>query len=298
MKMRTNLKSWLVVSVFLLAIACATAAAGTIYVDADAMGAEDGSNWDDAYNYLQDALYDPILQSGGEIRVAQGTYKPDQGGGKTPGDQDATFELINGVTIKGGYAGFGEPDPNARDINVYETVLSGDINVPAHILDNSYHVVTGSGTDPTAVIDSFTITGGNANGSFPNNFGGGILNYSGSPTVSSCTFIGNSALVDGGGMYNEHSSPMVASCTFVGNSVVVNCGGGMSNWDNSSPAVTNCSFVGNYALGGGGMCNFLASSPILTNCTFGGNCAFVAGGGMVNLFDSSPVLTNCTFTNN
>ena len=88
------------------------------------------------------------------------------------GDRFATFELKNGVAIKAGYAGFGEPDPNARDTEVYETFLSGDLlgndgTDFANNYENSYHVVTGSGTNDTAVLDGFIITAGNANGSKP-----------------------------------------------------------------------------------------------------------------------------------
>ncbi len=115
---RTKSKACLIILIFLLGLACSSAAGRTIYVDADASGANDGSSWADAYNYLQDALADanssdkPV-----EIWVAQGIYKPDQGAGITLGDRTATFQLINGVTIKGGYAGFGEPSPNAREIS-------------------------------------------------------------------------------------------------------------------------------------------------------------------------------------
>jgi hypothetical protein len=52
----------------------------------------------------------------------------------------ASFQLINGVTIKGSYAGFGEPDPDARDIALYETILSGNIGRILDKSDNSYHV--------------------------------------------------------------------------------------------------------------------------------------------------------------
>jgi len=45
------------------------------------------------------------------------------------GDRGATFQLINGVVIKGGYAGAGEHDPDARYIDLYKTVLSGDLTV-------------------------------------------------------------------------------------------------------------------------------------------------------------------------
>ena len=93
------------------------------YVDADANGANDGSSWADAFKYLQDGL----ASYRDEIWVAEGTYKPDQGGGQTPSDRTATFQLVSGMVIKGGYAGFGEPGPNARDVRAYETILSGGL---------------------------------------------------------------------------------------------------------------------------------------------------------------------------
>ena len=63
------------------------------------------------------------------------------------------------MTIKGGFAGTGEPDPNARDIVRFESVLSGDlwgvdldVNTPEGWLSgrkgpHSERVVIGSGTD-------------------------------------------------------------------------------------------------------------------------------------------------------
>ena len=158
----------------LLVITWNAALAKIIYVDDDAVGANDGSSWVDAYTYLQDALADAnSADKPAEIRVAQGVYKPDQGNGITPGDWYATFTLINGVAIRGGYAGSGEPDPNARDVEAFATILSGDlagddvdVNDPADLLDeptrreNSSTVVMGSGTDDTAVLDGLTITAG------------------------------------------------------------------------------------------------------------------------------------------
>lgn len=80
-----------------------------VFVDADAPGANNGSSWTDAYNYLQDGLADadsapkPI-----EIRVAEGIYTPDRNSAEPngSGDRTATFQLKNGIAIKGGYAGF------------------------------------------------------------------------------------------------------------------------------------------------------------------------------------------------
>ncbi|MHC4675993.1 MAG: right-handed parallel beta-helix repeat-containing protein, partial [Planctomycetota bacterium] len=267
-----------------------TAGSPIIYVDADAAGANDGWSWEDAFNHLQDALAAAV--SGDQIRVAEGTYKP-----TSSGDRTATFQLINGVAIYGGFAGAGAGDPNERDVELYETILSGDINTPGDSSDNSYHVVTGSGTDDTAVLEGFTISEGNANGSDPHYNGGGMYNYQGSPTVTNCTFSGNTADANGGAVCNWYSSPTVTNCIFTGNSATSGerGGGGMFN-DHSDPMLTNCTFTGNSSTRGGGMTTRLGS-PTVTNCTFSGNSAGSEGGGMFNDF-SSPTLTNCIIWGN
>jgi len=125
-----------------------------------------------------------------------------------------------------------------------------------------------------------------------------MYNYQSSPTVTNCTFEGNSAS-RGGGMYNYwKSSPRVTNCIFDGNSATgtsYGLGGGMNNED-SSPKVTNCIFNGNSAPNGGGMFNSY-DSPTVTNCIFSGNSAGDVGGGMYN-YQSSPTVTNCILVNN
>ena len=261
-----------------------------LYVDANAFGSNDGATWADAYNCLQDAL--AVALSGDSIFVAAGTYKPDQGTNQTPGDSDATFQLISGVGIYGGFPPGGgqweECDPN-----VHETKLSGDLDSDdgpdfANNGENSYNVVTASGTDKSAILDGFTITGGNA----AEHFGSGMRNEYGSPTVSHCTFSGNWALL-GGGMYNNESNLTLTKCTFSGNGAQL--GGGMYN-DSGSPALTSCTFSGNWASDGGGMYD-VNSSPTVTSCVFADNLADANGGGMYNN-SGSPELTNCTFSGN
>ncbi|MHC4500228.1 MAG: right-handed parallel beta-helix repeat-containing protein, partial [Planctomycetota bacterium] len=278
-----------------------------VYVDADATGNNDGSSWADAYNRLQDALAGAYF--GDKIWVAQGVYRPDEGGGNTSGDIEATFQLINGVTINGGYAGYGEPDPNDRDVDVYKTILSGDLagdDGPdfTNYSENSRHVATGNATI-TAILDGFTVTGGNANG--PSYYsGGGLYNQSGRATILNCTFSGNRARDFGGGMYNNNSTPTLTNCTFTFNMACD--GGGMYNGF-STPTLISCTFSDNIALAdegsyGGGMYNSY-SNPVLTNCIFTRNVADVDipdhgggyGGGMINSY-SNPVLTNCVFSEN
>jgi parallel beta-helix repeat protein len=290
-----------------------------IFVDDDATGANDGSSWADAFNYLQDAL--STAYSGDEVRVAQGIYKPDQGTGITPGDREATFQLINGVTIKGGYAGLGQPDPNARDIELYETILSGDlagndveVSDAADLLyeqtreENSFHVVDGSGTEPTAILDGFLVVGGQAwsdEFQYINEycFGGGLYIMSGSPTVRNCRFMANTALSYGGGVHMDgNSAPVIVNCGFCGNSATD--GGGL-NSDYGSPILTGCTFSGNAACSynadggfGGGMYNFYSNSK-LTDCTFTENSSDEWGGaGGMHNNNSTVIVTNCTFTNN
>jgi len=288
------------------------------YVDANARGNNDGSSWANAYVYLQDALADANeAQKPVEIRVAQGTYTPDCGRGYSRGDKQAKFLLKSGITIKGGFAGAGDEDPNAWDHHVYETVLSGDLSgnderLLENFVENSDHVIWCIEEDATAVLDGFTITGGYAT----DRVGGGLLNYHANPTIRRCVFFDNYAS-QGGGMANRYSSPTVTDCTFDGN-LAPNGGGGMYNdyghpivescvfYDNwtwylggggmycggDDPIITNCLFTNNRAPFGGGMYN-AAANPTLINCTFSYNQGGAWGGGMQNDAGSNPIVTNC-----
>jgi hypothetical protein len=91
------------------------------------------------------------------------------------------------VALYGGYPSGG----GARDWKNNETILSGDIGTLGNSSDNCYHVVTGSDTDGTAVLDGFTVSGGNASGSDMDGFGGGMYNYESSPNVKNTIFAGN-----------------------------------------------------------------------------------------------------------
>ncbi|MHC4314781.1 MAG: right-handed parallel beta-helix repeat-containing protein, partial [Planctomycetota bacterium] len=271
------------------------------HVDADAWGANTGRNWFDAFNLLQDAL--AVAAPGDKIKVAGGTYKPDQGGGQTPGDRTATFNLIDEVVIEGAYGGFGEADPDARDIEAYESILSGDLQGNdgpnfTNNADNSHHVVRALISGGGAVLDGFTVTAGNAVGSPPAGQGGGIYIVTGSPVLVKCTFIGNKAGRGGGASNSNYGSddPSFISCKFIGNSAGV--GGGMES-QGGEPSLTNCVFSGNVSTGsGGGLLNMGESDATMTNCTLSGNSA-VNGGGIFNTTVTASVeVLNCILWDN
>ena len=293
------------------------AQAGAIrFVDVDAPLGGDGLSWKTAYRFLQDALLDAAGDATiNELRVGQGSYKPDQdeAGVVTPGDRVATFQLINGVALLGGFAGLGRADPDARDVAVFETVLSGDLSGDdgADFLnndENSVHVVTGTGVDPTAIIDGFTVTAGNADIDTPDidNDGGGMFNDPGSPTVNVCVFRQNAARGLGGGVYNGVGSDVhVSHTTFERNNADI-AGGGMSNFLVASTVVRDCVFIENDSgFDGGGLFHRSqhgADTAIYERCEFVDNTTVFSGGGAnvasAGSGSQAVIVSECTFTGN
>jgi len=281
---------WRGISVFAVVLAIGGAAcAKVIYVDADASGADNGTSWENAYNYLQAALADANLaEKPVEVWVAQGVYTPDSNSAVPAGsgDREVSFQLVSGVTLMGGYAGSGEPDPNTRDIALYETTLSGDLDGDdAEVADacdllteptrseNSHVVVVCGGSEAT-ILDGFTIAGGNANAPGPYD-----------PNAP----FGNS----GGGLFCEEK-PTVSNCTFRANSALM--GGAIYCWNGNGPNFTNNTIAGNAAaMSGGGICIGARSWPAIENNTIEGNSAWQDGGGVYcsnNEFLSVPLVIN------
>jgi hypothetical protein len=173
--------------------------------------------------------------------------------------------------------------------------MSGDLNGDdgpnfVNNAENIIHVVTGSSTEPNAVLDGLTISGGR---------GTGMYNYNGSPVLANCTFIDNTGF-EGGAMHNTHfSDPVITNCKFHLNTAGRN-GGAMCNV-NSNPVVSGCTFVANsttlFGPGFGGAVYNEDCNSTFDYCTFRDNLSSTGGGGMYNR-DSSPMLTNCIFEGN
>lgn len=267
--------------------------AATLFVKPSGLTSGICNNWDNACD-LQYAL--GIATNGDELWVKTGTYKPTTGS-----DRSITFQLKNNVALYGGFAGT-ETQRTQRNWMTNVSTLSGDIGTAGNSNDNSYHVVsTTSGTTNTAILDGFTISYGNANSSsYPDDFGGGMYNYYGNPTIQNVIFSNNIAKSGGGGMFNSHSNPILSIVIFTNNSVTNGNGGGMVNTDSSTPILTNVTFDGNSITGGngGGMFNDNCS-PTLSNVTFSNNSTTGGNGGaLYNDLLSTPTLTNVTFYNN
>ncbi len=318
-----------VVSVLLLTLALSArsvrAATTIMYVVPGGLTSGTCASWANACD-LQYGLTSAAADS--ELWVKAGIYRP-----TTAANLLATFQLRNNVALYGGFTG-SETLRIQRNPTANVAILSGDIgaNDTASpitsfnqiVPSNSYHVVTGSGTNATAILDGFTITAGAANGSAPNGNGAGMYNSAGSPTLANIVFTGNIAnagagmynlnsnpnlanitfktnlSTDGAGMYNLNSSPTLANVTFNGNTASSGYGGGMHN-NNSSPSLTNILFTLNKGFYGAGVYNANGSHPSFTDVTFdtnGDSSNTNRGGGVYNAVGSTPTFTHVTFRNN
>ena len=289
----------------LLAAAMASHAMGgsVVFVDDDAPGGGDGTSWNTAYRFLQDVLAGAA--PGTEIRVAQGLYLPDHNEANPDGtgDREASFELNSGVTVFGGYAGIGAKDPDARDVELYETILSGDLlgdDIPGFVnfKDNSKNVVTASlFTDNTALIDGLTICCGFA---LNPDEGGGFHNLGGSPVIENCTFRTNFADTGGGGFFSTaQGSPTLHNCMFDDN-FANGWGGGI--WiQNGTAEIVGCTFVNNTGHRGGGLAVFGTGDFEIVDVldsTFMANTATQGGGGIFAAGADNITISNCQFHEN
>lgn len=265
-----------------------------IYVDADATGANDGSTWANAYTTLQSALAAADGTNPTEIWVAQGTYYPT--GVQTGTDRNVSFVMKNNTAMYGGFAGT-ESSVNQRNIRTNPTTLSGNIGDIGINADNSYHVIFNrtNNLDNSAVLDGFTISSGNADGTvFPVNSGGGMFNSRSSPSIANCTFSLNSARIGGAILNTDNSSPNISQCIFTLNSVANN-GGAIFN-TGGTPEIEACFFRSNFATDGAGIYSS-ASAPRIENSVFTFNQASNNGAAIFNS-GSSYNINNCTFSAN
>lgn len=313
------------------ALLCGTGVfAQTIFVKADAAGANNGTSWANAFTKLEPAL--TAAAPGQNIWVAAGTYRPDS----TVNPLTKDFLLQSGVNLWGGFAGT-ETALNQRNLLANVTVLSGDLtgndivgDFAQKRTDNSIHILrveNGNAAD-RSIVDGFRFQGGNtlATSTDVTRTRGAAVFAVAKLTLRNCLFTDNFATA-GIVMANGPSSTgiLVDRCIFEGNLAATSCagvqmltvtGGEVNNsifrnnntnrgclyLDNSTGVVVDsCLFEGNKTTG-----QFFASTMYIwqssysvTNCTFRGNETYNAlvyndgrNGGKSSLWE------NCLFENN
>jgi hypothetical protein len=138
-----------------------------------------------------------------EIWVAKGTYRPTTGS-----NRNSTYSLLSNVKIIGGFEGLIE-DMSDRDVQLYPTILSGDIGVFNNETDNSYHIVTVNSGIQNAILDGLTIQGGYADGPSGARKRGAGIDCSGDLQLVSCTLASNYAENTGAAIYMAGSAATV-----------------------------------------------------------------------------------------
>lgn len=269
----------------LMTIATLANAATTRYVRADAPPGGAGTSWASAHNDLQTALSTAV--SGDQIWVKAGVYRP----GPVGSPRTVTFQMKSGVAVYGGFAGH-ETALAQRDWKANTTVLSGDLGLNdapnfANRSDNAYHVVSAYTVMFGAVLDGFTVRGGNAD----NSWGGGVVGANAS--LSNLNITDNEAF-SGGGIgvpetgFSLTGGPIVG-CTIRGNRATSGGGGMMISVSNF--ALRECVIAKNSAATGGGVYIFLPSQGpgTMRNCVVVGNSS--SGGGPTGIYSQWCQLT-------
>jgi hypothetical protein len=205
----------------------------TFYVDVDnGSDSNDGKTWSNSFKTIQAALNLAQVFVTDTILIANGTYYPTDGAGRT-----ISFHIKENAALYAGFVGGVNSVEGVKDADpaTNVTILSGDIGVLGDSTDNSYHVIYSTIMSNATIISGVTISGGYADGGGEKSRGGGVYNktdgINASPTFVTCTISGNTASSSssydsyGGGVYNYAcsgnstvtASPVFENCTIEGN---------------------------------------------------------------------------------
>lgn len=292
--MKPHVITWCRVA--LIALLATALPAAVIYVKADATGADNGTSWSDARHSLVAAL--AAAQSGDQIWIAAGTYRPDPG-------RSSSFVLKPGVVVYGGFVG-SETALGQRSGNATLTVLSGDIGTVGVATDNAFHVVR-CPIDGTYGLYDLTVTDGYADGAVGtvDAAGGGILLTTATGTSANATVVIENCRVSGnraGTSSAIHSlstgTVTLRRCLISGNQQVVGhaATGNIALFATGGLTMERCLVTGN----GADASSTLACFDTRDAATFSTsiiNCVFVDNQAQ-GVVDSSHVLRSCTFAGN
>ncbi|WP_447637862.1 MBG domain-containing protein [Flavobacterium microcysteis] len=284
----------------LLTVSWASFAQNIRYVKEGGSGNKDGSSWSNASDDLQLMINQSVAND--QVWVAAGNYIPNRPAdnlGIITNNQNNAFVLKESVKLYGGFVG-NEISLTQRnpDIKANKSILNGN--------NSLYHVVIAATVSNKTLLDRFTITGGNANGSLNINVvvngkalnqarGGGMVNVASSATISDCTFSTNSAGY-GGAMFNDNSPVTISNSTFTSNTAATNCGA-VFNAYSSHSTITNSTFTGNTASNWGGAILNDASNAKIYNSLFVKNKANNGGGAIWHQSGTALLMNNTIYGN-
>ena len=250
------------------------------YVDQSNTNPGSGTSWSTAFIDVQDAL--DVASDGDQVWIVQGTYIPTDTG-ESNDTRDASFRLIPGVEMYGGFDGT-EIDIDERQPNIFRVYLSGDLygddEEGGNNSENAYHVVVVealAGNSP--VLDGVFIVSGNADNDFFNDFGGGLLINNGQtyPIINRCSFESNEAL-NGAAIYVGSGGVYITSCNFVNNKASEQGGAIFSSSNATVVSMENSLISANIAEASGGAITNYGELLKLVNCTIAQNLAGFGGG--------------------
>ena len=301
------------------AIFLSALSAERIYVNKSAPSGGDGTSWENAFQFIHDALNFTESGRGDEVWIAKGTYYPDEGSGITNNETtDANaFYLKDAVSIYGGFSGV-ETNINERDLSLNKTIISGSVStnedltsVPADIYNlNSPSIYSRLYSDVIFLYDrDLTLDGlviKNAFSEYNNIFrrnssdtaivqvrncdflyiysiSGNLFGSATSGTYKNCNF----SFINLGTLFDFETK--ATDCVFNNNTFLYS----LSYMENIASDFTNCVFAYNNAdslFSGSGS----GQSVNTTNCIFYSNLV------QSSIFNSIRTvnITNCTFSEN
>jgi hypothetical protein len=271
----------------------------TVFVNAAATGANDGTSWLDAFTDLWDGLQ--ASNSGDSIFVANGVYTINAGG---------SFSVRSGVKIFGSFQG---TESSLSERNLF----AGDTSI---LRGNNYNVLVAYNVDSQACVDGFKITGGfthsgggiRLSNSFltlsnlviTNNYGehgGGIHMSQSSPVCSNLKILNNRCGKLGAGiMITDESAPIFKVVIVENNRALSDAtGAGIYIESNSRPVFDGVTITDNYGGNVGAGIYHTNANSVFKNSIITSNTT-QQGAGIANYGDSTSSLTliNCAVTNN
>lgn len=313
-----------------------------IYVDASAPAGGDGASWLTAYADLQDAL--TTASSGQEVWVAGGTYLPvipADPMNVTSAERAASFDIPDGVAVFGGFEGI-ETLECDRKPTTNLTVLDGDLAgddvdtdgdgyLDGNRADNVRHVVRFGAVGPSTRLDGVRVQRGQADGGGNDQYGGGVLNLGGAPTLvdvelwdhrapgffglgAGLTSLGGSVRLErveflnnvsggnGGGAYLFEADATILDSRFEGNRGR-GSGGAVYQRGEAELFLRASTFVDNRVAvdgggnGNGGAFDLDGGDAVIANSRFEANFADRQGGG-ISVRDGRLTVTHCVFEAN